>query len=104
MLKKFMLGRIGYKVVAGIGLLSMTREKAEAGVNELIERGEVDPKDAKDIVNRLVQRGEEEKQAIRDIAHNEIKQVLQASSFATKEDLEALTQKIDILIEKINSG
>ena len=99
-----MLGRLEYKVVAGIGLLSMTREKAEAGVNKLIESGEMDPKDAKDLVDGLVQHAGEEKQAIRDMARNEIEQVLKTSSLATKEDLAMLTQKINNLIEKVERG
>ena len=37
------------------------REIAEAGVNELIECGELKPKDAKDIVDSLVQCSEEKK-------------------------------------------
>ena len=39
MVKKQMLGRLEYKVVAGIGLLSLTREKARAGVNDLVKQG-----------------------------------------------------------------
>jgi len=61
MLKKMLPGWREYKVVAGIGLLSLMREIAEAGVNELIECGELKPKDAKDIVDSLVQRSEEKK-------------------------------------------
>jgi len=39
----------------------LMREIAEAGVNELIECGELKPKDAKDIVDSLVQCSEEKK-------------------------------------------
>lgn len=104
MIKKILLGRREYKVVAGIGLLSMTREIAEAGVSELVECGEVKPKDAKGIVDSLVQRSEEQKQAIRDMAHNEIEQALHDSNFATKEDLENLSKKIDALAKQSKKG
>jgi polyhydroxyalkanoate synthesis regulator phasin len=93
MLKKILLGRREYKVVAGIGLLSMTREIAEAGVNELIGCGEVKPKDSKGIVDSLVQRSEEQKQAIRDMARIEIEQALHDSNFAKKDDLDNLSKK-----------
>lgn len=104
MLKKILLGRREYKVVAGIGLLSMTREIAEAGVNELIECGEVKPKDAKDIVDSLVQRSEEQKQAIREMARSEIEQALHDSNFATKEDLKILSNKVDALVKQSEKG
>jgi polyhydroxyalkanoate synthesis regulator phasin len=104
MFKKILLGRREYKVVAGIGLLSMTREIAEAGVSELIECGEVKPKDAKGIVDSLVQRSEEQKQAIREMARTEIEQALHDSNFATKEDLEKLSKKIDALAKQSKKG
>ncbi len=104
MLKKLMLGRLEYKVVAGIGLLSMTREKAEEGVNALVENGEVNPKDAQEMIIRLVQRGEEEKQAIRDMANGEIHNVLEELRFVTKDDLDALREEIKILTHLIAEG
>lgn len=100
--KKKILGRLEYKVVAGIGLLSMTREKAEANINLLIERGEIAPEEAKDVVDKLVQRGAEEQQAIRDMARSEIAEVLKASNIATKTELDTLSNKLDILLEQFN--
>jgi polyhydroxyalkanoate synthesis regulator phasin len=60
----------------------------------------VKPKDAKGIVDSLVQRSEEQKQAIRDMARIEIEQALHNSNFATKEDLENLSKKIDALVKQ----
>ena len=64
----------------------------------------MDPKDAKDIADSLVQRGEEEKPIIRDMDYNEIEQALQDSNFATKEDLEALSKKVDALVKQLLKG
>jgi len=41
-------------VLAGIGVLSMTHEKAQKIVDELIRRGEVQKDEAKDWVDSLV--------------------------------------------------
>jgi len=71
-----MLGRLEYKVVAGIGLLSITRENAKAGVNDLVNRGKIAPEDAEATIEELVRHGEEEQAAIREIARHEIVRVL----------------------------
>jgi len=42
-------------ILAGIGVLSMTHEKAQKIVDELIRRGEVQKDEAKDWVESLVQ-------------------------------------------------
>ena len=49
--------------LVGIGLLSMTHEKAQKIVNELTQRGEVQKDEAKDWVEQMVQRGDEEARA-----------------------------------------
>jgi polyhydroxyalkanoate synthesis regulator phasin len=51
--------------LVGIGLLSITHEKAQKIVDELTRRGEVQKDEAKDWVEQLVQRGEEERQSLR---------------------------------------
>ncbi len=101
MLKKLLLGRLEYKVVAGIGLLSMTREKAEKGVNQLVENGEIDTKDAQEMINSLIQRGEEEKQAIRNISKIEIIKVLDDLYFEKVDDIVTLNGRISSLRNKL---
>jgi len=79
--------------LAGIGLLSMTHEKAQKIVDELTQRGEVQKGEAKDWVEQLVHRGEEERQAIRKLIHDEVKSALDELGLATKEDIQELAAK-----------
>ncbi len=81
--------------LAGIGLLSMTREKAQKIVDELSQRGEVQKGEAKDWVEQLVHRGEEERQAFRKLIHDEVKNALDELSLATKEDIQELAAKVE---------
>jgi polyhydroxyalkanoate synthesis regulator phasin len=66
-------------VLAGMGLLSMTHEKAQKIVDELTRRGEVQKDEVKDWVDRLVQRGDEERQSLRKLIHDEVKSALDVS-------------------------
>jgi len=83
--------------LAGIGLLSMTHEKAQKIVDELTQRGEVQKDEAKDWAERLVQRGEEERQSLRKLIHDEVKSVLDELGLATKQDLQDLATRIDAM-------
>lgn len=79
--------------LAGIGLLSMTREKAQKIVDELTHEGEVQRSEVKEWVDQLSNRGEEERQALRKLIRDEIKKVLDEMGLATKEDIQKLMDK-----------
>ena len=83
--------------MAGIGLLSMTHEKAQKIVDELVERGDVQKDEAKDWIEHLVDRGEEERLSSRKLIHDEVKNVLDELGLASKQDLQNLTASIDAL-------
>jgi polyhydroxyalkanoate synthesis regulator phasin len=79
--------------LAGIGLLSMTREKAEKIIDELSHEGEVQKGEMKQWVDKLSDRGEEERQALRKLIRDELKKVLDDMGLATKEDIQKLMEK-----------
>jgi polyhydroxyalkanoate synthesis regulator phasin len=80
-------------LLAGLGLLSMTREKAQKVVEELTHEGEVQKNEMKQWVDQLSDRGEEERQALRKLVRDEVKKVLDEMGLATKEDIQKLLDK-----------
>jgi polyhydroxyalkanoate synthesis regulator phasin len=82
-------------LLAGLGLLSMTREKAEKVIDELSREGEVQKGEMKQWVDQLSDRGEEERQALRNLIRDEMKKVLDDMGLATKEDIQKLVEKRD---------
>jgi len=84
-------------ILAGIGLLSMTHEKAQEVVDELIQRGEVHKDESKNWVESLVQRGDEERKSLRKLIHDEVKNTLAELGLVTKQDLQDLASKIETL-------
>ena len=80
-------------LLAGLGLLSMTREKAEKVIDELSREGEVQKSEMKQWVDQLSDRGEEERQALRKLIRDEMKKVLDDMGLATKEDIQKLVEK-----------
>ena len=81
--------------LAGIGLLSMTREKAQEVIEELTHEGELQKNEVKQWVDELSDRGEEERQALRKLVRDELKKVLDEMGLATKEDIQRLVDKQD---------
>ena len=81
--------------LAGIGLLSMTREKAQKLIDELSHEGEVQKNEVKQWVDQLSDRGEEERLAVRKLIRDELKKVLDEMGLATKEDIQKLYEKHD---------
>ncbi len=79
--------------LVGIGLLSMTREKAQQVIEELSHEGEVQKGEMKQWVDQLSDRGEEERQALRKLIRDEVKKVLDEMGLATKEDIQKLLEK-----------
>ena len=79
--------------LVGIGLLSMTREKAQKVVEELTHEGELQKSEMKQWVDQLSDRGEEERQALRKLIRDEVKKVLDEMGLATKEDIQKLLEK-----------
>jgi polyhydroxyalkanoate synthesis regulator phasin len=79
--------------LAGIGLLSMTREKAQEVIEELTHEGELQKNEVKQWVDELSDRGEEERQALRKLVREEMKKVLDEIGLATKEDIQKLLEK-----------
>lgn len=84
----------------GLGALSMTREKAQALVEELVKRGEARREEMKDLVEKLTSRGEKEREELRKLIREEIESALSELGLATRSDIEALNQKLDKIARK----
>ena len=82
-------------LLVGIGLLSMTREKAQEVIDDLSHEGEFQKSEMKQWVDELSDRGEEERQALRKLIREEMKKVLDEMGLVTKEDIQKLLEKWD---------
>lgn len=88
-------------LLIGLGALTLTRERAQAFVDDLVQRGEARRGEARDLVDRLVKRGEEERAGLRKLVRTELESAMVRMNLATRKDLEALSQKIEEMAEKL---
>ncbi|GAB6886298.1 MULTISPECIES: phasin family protein [Streptococcus] len=85
-------------LLAGIGLTSMTLEKADAFVKELVEKGRLTVDEGKELQSELKRRSEDEAKEFLTDLDRKTKPI----QYATKEDVSRLEDKIDALLKKSN--
>ena len=96
-----MAGLIERSLLAGLGVLTLTRDKVGQFVDKLVEEGEVKPEEAPSIVDRLVSRGEAEREELRKLVREELDKARASAPVIVRKDIEELSQKIDELTARI---
>ena len=89
-------------LLAGIGLASLSREKANQIARRLIEKGELSQSESKDFVVDLLDRAEKEKDLLIEKIRPEITQQLDKMNLASKSDVTRLEEKLDRLEKQLN--
>ncbi len=87
----------------GLGALSLTREKAEKMMNEMVEKGDVNKEEAKQFIDEAIKKGAEEKEQLRQMIKEEYEEIKNQFSLVSRKDLEALETRIKALEEKIST-
>ncbi|MBE3555750.1 MAG: hypothetical protein IMW91_01515 [Firmicutes bacterium] len=83
--------------LAGVGALSMTREKAEELVNRWVDRGEVSPGTARRLIDELAERGEEERRRYNAEVRRQIERLVNSLHLVSREEFEALEARVAAL-------
>lgn len=86
-------------LLTGIGLTSMTLEKADAFVKEMVAKGRLTVEEGKELQSELKRKGQEE---VRDVL-DKVNLQTQKVQYATKEDLSRLEDKLDALLRHLGS-
>lgn len=71
----------------GLGLFVYSREKVEELVEELVSKGEIAKKDARQFAGELVKKGEEQRDELKKIIRNEVEEALKHAKVARTEDI-----------------
>ncbi len=91
--------------LAGIGLCSMTKDKAQALVGDLVKKGELAQEEGPNFVKTVMQKAEEEVDALKKMVDTRVQQTLAAIRPNYDDEFKKLNKRIDKLskdVEKIN--
>ena len=87
----------------GIGVISLTQEKAEEFTAEMIKKGEISREEGKKFVREVLSEREKQVKEIEDKINDKVKETLDRSGVVMKSDLAALEKKIEKLEKTVNT-
>ncbi len=88
-------------ILAGIGALALTTEKAEKMINELAERGQMSKEEARNFLQELIAKGEQEKANLTEALRREISQLREDLGLVTRAEIEELKNRVARLEEQL---
>lgn len=86
----------------GIGVISLTQEKAEEFTQEMIKKGEMSKEEAEKFVKEVSSEKERQAKELEDKIDERVKENLKKSGVAMKSDITALEKKIEKLEKTIS--
>lgn len=88
-------------LLAGLGLLDLTKEKTEEIVEELVKKGEIAKEKQPESVKRLLEKTRKGRLEIEKIVENATTKVMKKLDVLTKSDIERLIKKIEELEKRL---
>jgi polyhydroxyalkanoate synthesis regulator phasin len=87
-------------MLAGMGAISLTREKAEKIFDEAVKRGTVEKEQRRMYVDEMVENGAQARREFEKMVAAEVGKALREKSFATRQDVMRLETKVDQLLAR----
>ncbi|MEJ2307264.1 MAG: hypothetical protein P8Y62_03125 [candidate division WOR-3 bacterium] len=88
-------------LLTGLGTISLTKEKAEKLVNELIARGEIEKARKKETVEDLVKKGKDIKKTLEEMMETKVKTMIEKMPLVTKSEYDKLKKKVELLEKEL---
>lgn len=82
-------------MLVGMGLATVTREKIEQTIDELIKKGELSEKEGKDAIDELVEKSKEMKKDLADKVEKMVSDTLKKLNIPSRDEFQALKDKVE---------
>jgi poly(hydroxyalkanoate) granule-associated protein len=82
-------------MLVGIGLATVTREKIEETINELIKKGEISEKEGKETIDELVEKSKEMKKDLTEKVEKMVSDTLKTLNIPSRDEFQALKDKVE---------
>ena len=87
-------------MLAGLGALSMTKEKAEKIFDDYVNKGGVEKEKKSGFVKDVMESADKTRGDLEKMISDQIDEALKKLKFATSEDIKRLEKKVDKLLAK----
>jgi polyhydroxyalkanoate synthesis regulator phasin len=98
-MKKGILEKV---ILSGLGLASLTQDKVQKLVDELVKEGEMSDKDAAVMAKRIADNFERNRKETEKKIEKTVKDIMGEINISSKKDIAALEKKINELSKKID--
>ncbi|WP_434639408.1 hypothetical protein PQ743_08195 [Thermoanaerobacterium thermosaccharolyticum] len=88
--------------LAGLGAVSLTKDKLEEIAQELIKRGELTAEDKNNFINNALSSVNKQKQIIKDKAYENFQQLAKEANLVTRDEFNLLLERVAELESKLN--
>jgi len=90
-------------ILIGLGLMAVTKEKAEKFADELVEKGKIKREDVPQLIENILQSAERGREKVREVIQEEIKNSLDVLNLPTKKEINEIKKKLEEIDKKIGS-
>ncbi|MCK5212110.1 phasin family protein [Candidatus Parcubacteria bacterium] len=90
-------------ILTGLGIVSLTKEKAEKLVKDLIKEGEVSESEGSKLVKELLEKVEDNKKSMEKKIEKTVCDVLKKLNIPSRKDITGLNSKIEKLEKKLGN-
>ena len=87
-------------MLAGLGAMSMTKEKAEQIFDEYVEKGKAQKEHRAGFVKDVMDQAEKAKDDLEKVISEQVEKAMGKQPMATKEDIKRIEAKLDQLLAK----
>ncbi len=95
---KELLRKIG---LLGVGVISLTQEKIEAFVDELVKRGELNKEEGRKLVQEMLEEKNKQLQQLEEKITSKVQEAIDKAGLARKTEIEELKKRISKLEETL---
>jgi hypothetical protein len=90
--------------LAGLGAVSLTKDKLEEIAQELIKRGELTAEEKNNFINNALSSVNKQKQIIKDKAYENFQQLAKEANLVTRDEYNLLLERVAELESKLNQS
>jgi polyhydroxyalkanoate synthesis regulator phasin len=87
-------------MLAGLGAISMTRERAEKIFDEYVSRGKLEKESRTGFIKEILDAADRNRQELEKLIASQVRDTMEHLNMPTKDDIQRLEQKIDELLNR----
>lgn len=87
-------------MLAGLGALSMTRERAEEIFDEYVERGQAEKDSRSGFVKEVMDNADKTRKELEDMIAKRVSETIGKLNLASREDIQRLENKLDQVLSR----